>query len=482
VKQADPTGIIDIGSNSVRLVVYAGPARIPTPIFNEKVLAGLGTGLQQGGRLHDEAREKALGALERFKLLLDHMRVKHTQTVATAAIRDAEDGPEFVREVERIGLQCKVLSATEEAALAGEGVLSGIPDASGIVGDLGGGSLELVEVGSGVTSGSLSLPLGVLRLDASPEGEGAARKLLQDALRKSSLKSAARGRALYMVGGSWRALARIDMLATDFPLPITHQYRMKPGRAKELRKLVRTADPHFGSAAAAPRLASAPAAAMLLELLVDELEPSQLVVSTYGIREGLLYSRLAGHAREVDPLIAEARDAGGGEHRFGQHGDLLDAWIAPLFDDEPKMRRLRLTSCLLADVAWQSNPGFRADRGIEMALHGNWVAINPAGRVIIAQALSASFGRDRLPDSRLIQLAKDEQLSRARCWGEAMRLGQRLSGGVGSVLKRTSLSVANGALELRVRRGEEALVGDQVQRRLLRLAELLGREPVIATA
>jgi len=152
-----------------------------------------------------------------------------------------------------------------------------------------------------------------------------------------------------------------------------------------------------------------------------------------------------------------------------------------LFDDPPAMRRLRLASCLLADVAWQSNPGFRADRGIEMALHGNWVAVNPWGRVVMAQALAASFGRDRLPNDRLTQLCKDQQLARAQCWGAAMRLGQRLSGGVGSVLKRTSLAAHDGAIELRVRRGEEALVGDQVERRFVRLAELLGCKPVIAS-
>jgi exopolyphosphatase/guanosine-5'-triphosphate,3'-diphosphate pyrophosphatase len=481
VKHAQPVGIIDIGSNSVRLVVYAGPARIPTPIFNEKVLAGLGTGLEQGGRLDKEARARALAALGRFRLLLDYMKVKRTQVVATAAIRDAADGPDFVREVNRLGFDCEVLSAGEEARLAGDGVLSGIPDADGVVGDLGGGSLELVEVGNGTARGGISLPLGILRLDLSPNGEREARKLLKAALKKSSLKEQARGRAFYMVGGSWRALARIDMLATNFPLPITHQYRMKPGRAKALRKLVRALEPRFSTAAAPQRLATSPAAAMLLELLVDELEPSKLVVSTYGIREGLLYSKLSARARGLDPLIEEARDAGGGEHRFGQHGDLLDAWIAPLFDDAPSMRRLRLAACLLADVAWQANPGFRADRGIEMALHGNWVAVKPGGRVIMAQALSASFRRDRLADARLLRLAKEEQLSRAHCWGVAMRLGQRLSGGVGSVLQRTSLGFANGALQLTVPRGEEALVGDQVQRRLLDLAELLGREPVVAT-
>jgi exopolyphosphatase/guanosine-5'-triphosphate,3'-diphosphate pyrophosphatase len=445
------------------------------------VLAGLATGIDRSQKLPKEARAKTLAALSRFKLLLDHMKVKRTQVVATAAVRDAADGGDFVSEVERIGLSCDVLSAEQEATLAGEGVISGIPEADGIVGDLGGGSLELVDVANDRASGGMSLPLGVLRLDASAAKEREARKELKAALKQSALKERARGRAFYMVGGSWRALARIDMLATNFPLPITHQYRMKPVRAKELRKLVRALDPRLATAAAPPRLATSPVAAMLLEVLVDELEPSQLVVSTYGIREGLLYSKLSPNTRRLDPLIEEARDAGGGEHRFGQHGDLLDAWIAPLFDDEPAMRRLRLASCLLADVAWQANPGFRADRGIEMALHGNWVGVDPPGRVIIAQALSASFGRDRLPEARLSQLCREEQLRRAHCWGQAMRLGQRLSGGVGSVLKRTSLADVNGAVQLTVRRGEEALVGDQVERRLTRLADLLGREPVVVT-
>ena len=220
---------------------------------------------------------------------------------------------------------------------------------------------------------------------------------------------------------------------------------------------------------------------MLLDLLVDELEPSQLVVSTYGIREGLLYSKLKPAARRLDPLIVEAREAAGSEHRFGQHGDLLEQWIAPVFEDKPEMQRLRLASCLLADVAWQATPGFRAERGIEMALHGNWVAVNPSQRVIMAQALSSNFGRDSLPDARLAQLCKDGQLKRAHSWGLAMRLGQRLSGGVASVLKKTELVANEGKLTLLVKKGEEALIGDAVERRLGRLAEAVGCEPSIGS-
>jgi exopolyphosphatase/guanosine-5'-triphosphate,3'-diphosphate pyrophosphatase len=265
------------------------------------VLAGLGSGRDRSGTLPEEARDKALRALMRFKLRLGHMKVNRAQVVATAAIRDAADGPDFIRDVERIGFACKVLSGEEEARLAGEGVLSGIPDADGIVGDLGGGSLELVDVAGGRASNGISLPLGVLRLQADADGEREARKALKAALKNSPLKEQARGRSFYMVGGSWRALARIDMLATDFPLPTAHQYVMQPARAKELRKLVRALDPRLAKAVAPPRLASLPVAAMLLELLVEELEPSQLVVSTYGIREGLLYSNLKPALRGVDP-------------------------------------------------------------------------------------------------------------------------------------------------------------------------------------
>jgi exopolyphosphatase / guanosine-5'-triphosphate,3'-diphosphate pyrophosphatase len=353
-------------------------------------------------------------------------------------------------------------------------VLSGIPDADGIVGDLGGGSLERVNVSTGAASGGMSMPLGVLRLDSSAKGERSARAQMRSALNHSSLRERSRGRTFYMVGGSWRALARIDMLATDFPLPVTHQYRMKPGRAAALRNLLNSEDTALASAVAPPRFATSPVAAMLLDLLVEELEPSRLVVSSFGIREGLLYSELDPRTRSMDPLTEEARAAGGGEHRFGQHGDLLDDWIAPLFDDAPEMRRLRLASCLLSDVAWQSTAPFRADRGIEMALHGNWAAVDARGRVIMAQALSVNFGRDELPNDSLAQLCSSANLERARQWGLAMRLGQRLSGGVASALQMARLQKKDGTIELSTARSNAALVGPSVKKRLAKLANAMG--------
>lgn len=475
-----PVAVIDIGSNSVRLVVYSGRQRAPTPIFNEKVMAGLGAGLREDGRLADESERKALTALKRYKLLLRHMGVQHALVVATAAVRDAADGLDFVRAVEATGLPCDVITAEDEARYAGLGVVSAFPGAQGMVGDLGGGSLELTEVGKGKTGRGLSLPLGVLRIERGKSGEQLARETLRRGLGEAGLEKSGRGKPFYMVGGSWRALAKIDMVASDFPLPATHHYRMKPERAAKLRRLADESG-DWTAVLSGARLASAPVAAMLLSIIVDELEPSELIVSAFGLREGLLYSQLDEATRELDPLVEAARDAGGGEHRFGEHGDLLHEWIAPLFDDPPKLRRLNLAACLLADVAWQAAPMFRADRGVEMALHGDWTAIDAAGRVILAQALSSNFGRDRFTDSRLTQLCSPEELERAHCWGLAMRLGQRLSGGVASVLERTTVRLGPKTVALCVPHREEALAGDAVRRRLQRLAEALDREAEVAS-
>lgn len=477
--QRQPVGIIDIGSNSVRLVIYSGRHRAPSPIFNEKVMAGLGTALRETGRLNDSSQKRALAALERYRLLLKHMRVRQVQVVATAAVRDARNGAQFVREVEKIGLPCQVISAADEAYFSGLGVVSAFPRADGIVGDLGGGSLELIEVSNGEAVGGISLPLGVLRVERGKAGSKAALDILKAGLKKSGLGKKGRGKPFYMVGGSWRALAQIHMAVTDFPLPATHHYRMKPSQAAELKRLADIPG-EWVKAVAAARQATAPVAAMLLQHVTDELDPSELIVSAFGLREGLLYSALRPTTRRKDPLIEAARDAGGGEHRFGQHGDLLHRWIAPLFDDRPGLERLRLAACLLADVAWQAAPMFRADRGVEMALHGDWTAVDAPGRVIMAQALTSNFGRDGLPDMRLQQLVKPEYLQRAHCWGLAMRLGQRLSGGVASVLERTSLSRNSETLQLNVPHAEESLAGDAVRRRLHRLAESLNMKPGVS--
>jgi exopolyphosphatase/guanosine-5'-triphosphate,3'-diphosphate pyrophosphatase len=288
-----------------------------------------------------------------------------------------------------------------------------------------------------------------------------------------------------MVGGSWRALARLDIISSNHPLPITHQYCMAPSRPDELRKLIRSldnADPKAMPTLTASRIPTLPAAKLVLSAVAEELQPSALVVSSFGIREGLLYHELTEDQRMLDPLVEAAREAGRGLSRFGEHGDLLDRWIAPIFDDPPGRARLRLAACLLADVAWNAHPDFRAERGVEMALHGNWVGVNACERVMVAQALFANFGGGKgLTDKALSTLCPTEEIHRANLWGLAMRLGQRLSGGLASGLERTALECGGGTLRLLLHKGEEALYGETVERRLKRLASALGCRAEVGT-
>lgn len=477
-----PIAIVDIGSNSVRLVVYSGAKRVPSVIFNEKVLAGLGREVDETGRIGETAQTRALAALGRFRALTDEMGVVRTQVVATAAVREASNGAAFLERVRKLGLRPRILSGEEEGKRAGQGVLSAIPDAEGVVGDLGGGSLELVEVSDGRVLRSASLPLGVLRLDALIE-KGGFSKRVDKAIKAAGFGDGCAGRPFYMVGGSWRALARLELALTRHPLPITHQHVMPVDRPRALREALANADRSIAAdlpSFSISRFPTLPAANRLLDALVGALGPSHLVVSSFGIREGLLYHELSREERALDPLIEAVREAGAGLGRFAQHGELLDGWIAPAFDDDPRYARLRLAACLLADIGWAAHPDFRAERGIDMALHGNWVAIDAPGRVMLAQALFCNFGGGRdFPYPETASLCTPAELERAAGWGYAMRLGQRLSGGVAGGLQRSRLSREDGLLLLEVDADHAALIGETVERRLKTLAGALGLKPEV---
>jgi exopolyphosphatase/guanosine-5'-triphosphate,3'-diphosphate pyrophosphatase len=480
----ESVAIVDIGSNSVRLVVYAGPTRIPAIVFNEKVMAGLGKGVGPGEPLTAEAQDRALSALERFYLLTRQMGVSHTRVVATAAVRDASNGAEFLARVRAIGFKPELLTGKQEGLMAGQGVLSAIPEADGIVGDLGGGSLELVDVRDGKVRRSASLPLGVLRIaPLLKKRDGALARKVARAVEEAGFAELGRKRPFYMVGGSWRALARFDMLLTHYPLPITHHYSLAPRRLPELERTIEEvgkADLKTLPSMSVSRVPALPAATALLGDLVDTIRPSALIASSFGIREGLLYDALSPAVRKVDPLIAAARQIGAELGRFPEHGDVLDRWIGPIFgDDPPAMARLRLAASLLSDIAWQTNPDFRAERGVEIALHGNWVGIDGPGRVIMAQALFSNFGGGRsFGTTPVAKLCTPEQLTRASQWGLAMRLAQRLSGGLVTSLERSRLVRKGDMLRLELRREDEALYGETVERRHKTLANALGLSPV----
>lgn len=471
------TAIIDIGSNSIRLVVYQGPPRLPATLFNEKVLAGLGRSLAQTGAIDAEAFALAGSALARFGALAREMGCDDVRTVATAAVRDASNGQNLIALADRLGLTVELLPGEEEAKAAGYGVLSAIPEADGIVGDLGGGSLELVRVNGGQLHEHISFPLGVLRL-AELRAKGGFERRVARILEDSGWAGAGRGKPIYLVGGSWRSLARVDIHDRGYPLPILHGYAMPPARIDLLRRKLPTLDktwfkavPHLSGG----RVPTLVPAADLLGALLPVLGSSRTIVSAFGLREGLLYQRLSSEQAALDPLIVAARDEGQHLGRFPEHGDLLDRWIAPLFVDEPATdARLRHAACLLADTSWRANPEFRVELGIETALHGNWVGVDARGRAMMAAALATSLGAQPPCPAPIPALAPAADLARASAWGLAIRLAQRLSGGVAGPLNRTSIRRAADAVELHWGEADRALGGESVEKRLKALGVALG--------
>ena len=470
--------VIDIGSNSVRLVVYRGLGRNPQSLFNEKVMCELGKGIGTEGVISDDNIERAIGALSRFAALARDMDVSSIRTVATAAVREAGNAQDFLREAERrTGLRINVISGEREAEYSALGVISGTPDADGVMGDLGGGSLELVRIEKGRPFERISMPLGPFVMEGlSLEArEARIRKALGDApwLRNCADKP------FYMVGGAWRALCHLHMYLNDHPLPIIHAYQLPPEDLDALLVSVIALDKPTIKAIpnlAEKRVLTLPNSIAILKAVSSRMRASTLIASAYGLREGLLFSDLDAETRRQDPLIAACRDEAMQEGRFPEHGDMLFDWLNPLFveSDEPGDARLRHAACLLADVAWRGHPDFRAQRAVDASLYGNFVGIDARGRVMIAAALNTAYGGDdKSPLLSESLLASKVECRRANQWGLAIRLGQRLTGGTGEALRSSTLLKRGDQLLLTLSNDQATLFGEIVERRLKALADAL---------
>jgi exopolyphosphatase / guanosine-5'-triphosphate,3'-diphosphate pyrophosphatase len=486
-----PIAVIDIGSNSVRLVIYEGLTRAPTPIFNEKVLAGLGRQVQTTGLLAQDAIDTALEALERFRALCDILHVRRIWAIATAACRDARNGAAFIRQAERIcRASITVLSGKREASLTALGVISGMHKPDGIVGDLGGGSLELVDVhGTRVRSG-LTLPLGGLALqDIAGKSIKRAEKFVEDTIHDIDMLKAGEGRTFYAVGGTWRALARLHMWQTGYPFHVMHNYRISAREALEFSRLVHRVDTETLSkievinAARRPLLAYA---ALVLENLVTAISPKQVVISVLGVREGLLYSLLKQKERASDPLLQAAADLNVLRSRSPRHGEELIAWTDRFMastgiEETADERRLRHAACLLGDIGWRAHPDYRGEQSMNIIANGAFIAIDHPGRAYLALAVyfrHAGLSEEEL-SPRLRELASTRMLDHARVLGAAMRVAYILTAGQSGVLPKAPLEVKRGKLVLKLSGRYAKLAHERLSNRVRALARLIGREPAI---
>jgi exopolyphosphatase/guanosine-5'-triphosphate,3'-diphosphate pyrophosphatase len=484
--------VIDIGSNSVRLVVYEGQTRSPTPIFNEKVLAGLGRQVQSTGLLAADAVIEALQALRRFRALCDNLQVGRVFGIATAACRDAENGPAFIAEAERIcRIKIELLSGRREAELAALGVASGIYQPDGIVGDLGGGSLELIDIRGSKIRRGVTVPLGGLALkDAANQSLKRADKIADTELSYVPFLRAGKGRTFYAVGGAWRSLASLHMAQTGYPLHVMHGYTLQAREALEFCDLVQRVDPEtlsnieVVSAARRPLLGYA---AVVLGRLIRRIRPEAVVISALGVREGLLYSLLSERERKKDALIDAARNLNLLRSRSPQHGEQLVTWTDRFMDssgidETASERRLRHAACLVADVGWRTHPDYRGEQSLNLIAHADFVSLDHAGRAYLALAVyfrHVGVTHDDDLSPRLRELATTRMLDRARILGAAMRVAYMVSASMPGVLPKTPLRVERGKLVLRLPGAQAALNGERVMNRMRTLARLIGREPVV---
>jgi exopolyphosphatase/guanosine-5'-triphosphate,3'-diphosphate pyrophosphatase len=486
------SAVIDIGSNSVRLVVYEGFTRNLTPIFNEKVMAGLGREVQSTGLITADAIAVAHAALRRFRALCDTLRVRRVFAIATAACRDASNGKAFIAKAKQIcGVPVRILTGPEEARYTALGVVSAFYETDGIVADLGGGSLELADIDGARIRLGKTMPLGGLALqDISGHSIKKAQKFVATRLAGSPMLHGGRGRVLYAVGGTWRALARLHMHQTRYPLLVMHGYEIPAKEAiaycRRLYRGVLSRTRQLG-AINKGRRALLPYAALVLEGLLRESGASKVVISVHGVREGLLYSRLPPAKRREDALIAAAGELNVLRSRSPKHGEELVHWTDRLMhwagvDETADERRLRHAAGLLADIGWRAHPDYRGEQSLNIIANGGFAAIDHPGRVYLALAV---YFRHAGPDDtelspRLQHLTTPRLMQRARILAAAMRVAFQLSASQTGVLPKTPLVVSRGRLILKLHGPRmSALGGERVFSRLKTLARLTSLKPQI---
>ena len=449
-------------------------------MFNEKVLCGLGSDLEVTGRLTQKAIDQALANLSRFTELTRAMDVESVDAVATAAVRDAEDGRLFVkRVVQECGLKLRILSGEEECQYTALGVLASIPRADGLIGDLGGGSLELVRISRNEISDSSTLPLGPLRLVARDSGKRG--DLLTDIdriLENATLSQIRSGEIFYLVGGNWRSLARLHMAQTDYPLRVIHHYTVGYSEIYDFADLVSKQSPTsligVGSISER-RLKLLPAGATVLLALLRRFQPREVVFSGTGLREGLAYAKFDAHERARDPLISVCRDLAHRVARFPSHGDELAAWIGSIFPNESRSeRRLSHAACLLSDIAWRVHPDYRAEYALMEVL---WLqaAIDHAGRTFLGLATMYRYSSKKAPKlaTQIKCLIDPNALSHARAIGLAARVGETLCGGVPGLLSSFNLVRHEDRLTLEYQPKDSRMIGHVVRARFRALAKHL---------
>lgn len=482
-------GVIDVGSNSMRLVVYDDLCRAPFPRFNEKSLVALGEGLDAEGYFTAEAMDRALAALGRFKAISDAMGVSRVDVIATEAMRRARNGADLLARIEQeTGFRPRLLSGEEEATYAALGVISGFFQPRGLVGDIGGGSLEIAEVlGDRVGERKVSMPLGALPVRAMMKQGAKEAKKQVDEILGTGLPPLLTEPVFYAVGGGWRALARIHLAMNDWPIGVVHSYELPAEEVLDLAKSIARMTPE--EVADLPdvpsrRIDTLSASALVMWRVLRKLKPDRVVFSALGLREGWLYAQLDEDERYRDPLIEGALAVGLRDARVPGFSEALGAWTEELFPAEMQSdRRLRMAVCALTDIAWRDHQKIRAAESFMRILQFPFIGISHPERAFLATAIMSRYGgKPAKLDTRATEILTPSEIRKAEVLGRALLLGHRFSASVPDILEHARLSIESDAVRLEISQSSAVPDSDTVRTRLLQLAKILDMEAVIDAA
>ncbi|RYE10212.1 MAG: Ppx/GppA family phosphatase [Hyphomicrobiales bacterium] len=488
IQGARPVAVLDIGSNSVRLVVYERLARSLTPLYNEKSSCALGRGLAQTGRLAYENVDRALTAIQRFALVARLMKAGEVHILATSAVRDASNSKAFVDAVEAtMGASVQVLSGEAEAHFAALGVVAGIPNFTGIVGDLGGGSLELSSITAGHDAVGETHELGVIRMqDDSGKSVAKARELARQRVATSALLDRKAGGQFCAIGGTWRTLAKIHQVLRDYPLHMVQHYTAAASdiikMCDEIVEAAVAGKPYEGAEhASSSRRDLAPFGAAVLSEVLRAGKFETVMFSALGVREGYLYSLLPAEEQAVDPLLQGAEEVSILRSRSPAHaGDLIDFTGQFLnaihVKENEEEERLRKVACYLSDIGWRGHPDYRGEQSVNMVTYGSLAGVDHPGRAFLAESLAVRYMglKHKSMSQQLIELAGPASNMKARLLGAIFRVAYPMSAAMPGVLPRTSFSLEGNRLRLHLPTELAFLAGEHLQGRLDQLASVAG--------
>lgn len=480
-----PVGVLDIGSNSIRLVVYRQNGAALTPQYNEKSSVGLGRGVAESGRLSDKALEEALKAIRRFARMAELMDVGTVHILATSAVREAENGPDFAKDVSAImGAPVQVLSGAEEAHFAALGVVSGMPLFDGVVGDLGGGSLELAVLQARLDSVGETHKLGALRVEDDAHGDvKRARQIARERLAESALLGE-KGRPVFAaIGGTWRSLAKLHQCRSEYPLHMIQHYCVSASEIVDLcDELVEASDK--GKELSGMKVVSSsrkpllPFGAAVLSETLRAGEFEKVVFSASGVREGYLYALLSPDEQNADPLITAvmemsellSRDPAHARQLIGLSERFLNALG---LEEMPEQQRLRQAACYLSDMGWRGHPDYRGEQSVDLVAYGSLAGIDHPGRAFIAEVLAVRYMglKRQCVSGAILKLSGEEGSQRARLLGAMMRVAYPLSAGMSGVLDTVTFSVEDKDLVLNLPQKFADLGAERVENRLKQLSQ-----------